>query len=74
MMEDRVKTLREDLEKTSRNLEEARRTLEDMISRETREAQETAARSTMIGLAALAIGLAAVATAGYTMLRSRRAT
>jgi subtilisin family serine protease/peptidoglycan hydrolase CwlO-like protein len=74
MVEDRVKTLREDLEKTSRNLEEARRTLEDMIARETREAQETAARSTMIGLAALAIGLAAVATAGYTMLRSRRAT
>jgi subtilisin family serine protease/peptidoglycan hydrolase CwlO-like protein len=74
MMEDRVKTLREDLEKTSRNLEEARRTLEDMIARETREAQETAARSTMIGLAALAIGLAAAATAGYTMLRSRRAT
>jgi subtilisin family serine protease/predicted nucleic acid-binding Zn-ribbon protein len=74
MMEDRVKTLREDLEKTSRNLEEARRTLEDMIARETREAQETAARSTMIGLAALAIGLAAVATAGYTMLISRRAT
>jgi len=74
MVEDRVKTLREDLEKTSRNLEEARRTLEDMIARETREAQETAARSTMIGLVALAIGLAAVATAGYTMLRSRRAT
>ena len=74
MVEDRVKTLREDLEKTSRNLEEARRTLEDMIAREAREAQETAARSTMIGLAALAIGLAAVATAGYTMLRSRRAT
>jgi peptide deformylase len=69
-----VKTLREDLEKTSRNLEEARRTLEDMIARETREAQETAARSTMIGLAALAIGLAAVATASYTMLRTRRAT
>jgi peptide deformylase len=74
MVEDRVKTLREDLEKTSRNLEEARRTLEDMIARETREAQETAARSTMIGLAALAIGLAAVATTGYTMLISRRAT
>jgi len=74
MVEDRVKTLREDLEKTSRNLEEARRTLEDMIAREIREAQETAARSTMIGLAALAIGLAAVATASYTMLRSRRAT
>ena len=74
MVEDRVKTLREDLEKTSRNLEEARRTLEDMIARETREARETAARSTMIGLVALAIGLAAVATTGYTMLRSRRAT
>jgi subtilisin family serine protease/uncharacterized protein YoxC len=74
MVEDRVKTLREDLEKTSRNLEETRRTLEDMIARETREARETAARSTMIGLAALAIGLVAVATAGYTMLRSRRAT
>jgi subtilisin family serine protease/predicted nucleic acid-binding Zn-ribbon protein len=74
MVEDRVRTLKEDLERTSSKLEEARRTLEDMISEESRQAQETARRSLTVGLAALAIGILALAAAGYTMLRSRRAS
>jgi subtilisin family serine protease/predicted nucleic acid-binding Zn-ribbon protein len=73
-VEDRVRTLKEDLERTSSKLEEARRTLEDMISEESRQAQETARRSLTVGLTALTIGILALATAGYTMLRSRRAT
>ena len=73
-VEDRIRTLKEDLERTSSKLEEARRTLEDMISEESRQAQETARRSLTVGLTALTIGILALAAAGYTMLRSRRAT